>query len=165
MDLAGLRKLSAAVEYLMDQESFSCTVNRLKDELVHSTENFVWATVDLDSIPCEMPAVIESCWIFYLRRDVPSGSHYHPNSIQHMILIAGHGTSNIDGERRPMVPLTSPEHSLADKCLIIDQGVPHEFTPERDDMIVVSFHTCSASELEEIDCETGGARHYARPDA
>lgn len=165
MDQSGLRKLSAAVEYLLTQESFLCTVKRLKDDLAHSTEPFVWATVDLDSIPCEMPAVIRSCWIFCLRRDVPSGSHNHPNSVQHMVLIGGQGMSNIDGKRRPMVPFTSSEHSLAEKCLIIGQDVPHEFMPERDDMIVVSFHTCAERELEEIDCETGGARFYERPDA
>lgn len=165
VDQTDLRKLSAAVEYLLDQESFLCTAERLKGELAHSTGTFVWATVDLDSIPREMPAVIRSCWIFCLRRDVPSGSHYHPNSVQHMVLIGGQGTSNIDGELRPMVPFTSPEHSFEDKCLIIGQRVPHEFIPERDDMIVVSFHTCGESELEEVDCETGGARFYERPDA
>jgi len=165
VDQTGLQKLNSAIDYLLDQESFSRLVERLKGELAHSTETFVWATIDLGSIPCEMPPTIKSCWIFCLRRDVPSGSHYHPNSIQHMVLISGQGTSNIDGEQRPMLPFTSPEHSLADKCLVIGQGVPHEFIPEGDDMIVVSFHTCGASELEEINCETGGTRLYERPDA
>ena len=27
-------------------------------------------------------------------------------------------------------------------------------------MTVVSFHTCAARELEEIECETGSARFY-----
>jgi hypothetical protein len=64
-----------------------------------------------------------------------------------------------------MVPFASKEHSLQDKWYVIPQGEPHEFTPEGEDMTVVSFHTCEAHELEEIACETGGTRIYERPDA
>jgi hypothetical protein len=28
--------------------------------------------------------------------------------------------------------------------------------------VVVSFHTCAATELEEVDCETGDKRVYER---
>lgn len=160
-----LRKLSAAVEYLLDQGSFSDTVEELKADLARTTDTFVWATVDLDSIPREIPAGIRSCWVFHLRKDVPSGSHYHPNSVQHMVVVDGQGTSNIDGARAPMVPFGSAEHPLEQQWLVIDRGVPHEFTPEREDMTVVSFHTCEASELEEVQCETGEARSYEGPDA
>jgi mannose-6-phosphate isomerase-like protein (cupin superfamily) len=165
MDETDLRKLNSAVEFLVEGESFSSAVERLKAELVQSTETFVWATVDLTSIPCELPEGIKSCWIFYLRKDMPSGRHYHPNSVQHMVVVEGQGTSNIGGERRVLVPFRTPGRSLADKWLIIGQGVPHEFIPEREDMTVVSFHTCAASELEEIECKTGGSRLYEGPDA
>ena len=165
IDGTDVQKLSSAVEYLLDQQSFSNTVERLKGELAESAETFVWATVELDSIPRELPAGIRSCWIFHLRKDVPSGAHYHPNSVQHMVLVSGQGTSNVGGIRRAMNPFTSPDHSHADKWLIIGEGIPHEFTPKREDMTVVSFHTCDASELEEIECETGGTRLYEGPDS
>ena len=42
----------------------------------------------------------------------------------------------------------------------IGEGVPHEFFPEGEDMVVVSFHTCAAHELEEVACETGESRLY-----
>ncbi len=165
MNGSELQKLNAAVEFLLAQESFSITVQRLQEELACSNETFVWSTVNLDSIPCERPASIQSCWIFHLRKDVSSGYHYHPNSVQHMIVVSGQGTSNIGGTRRTMVPFASAEHSLTDKWHIIEQAVPHEFMPEREDMTVVSFHTCEAGELEEIACDTGGSRLYEGPDA
>jgi mannose-6-phosphate isomerase-like protein (cupin superfamily) len=165
MKESDLQKLNTAVEYLLSQESFSTIVERLKGELAGSKETFVWSTVELDSIPCELPAYIKSCWIFHLRKDIPSGSHYHPNSVQHMIVVAGRGKSIVDGTCRTMVPFASSEHSLTDKWYVIGQDVPHEFVPEREDMTVVSFHTCDASELEEIACESGGKRLYEGHDA
>ena len=165
MNESDLQRLSVAVEFLLAQESFLSTVERLKDELADSEETFVWSTVDLDSIPCELPVSIKSCWIFHLRKGVPSGCHYHPNSIQHMVMVNGQSTSYIGGTRRTVAPFASSEHTLADKWLIIAQGVPHEFVPEQDDMTVVSFHTCDAGELKEVDCETNGTRLYENPDA
>ena len=82
-----------------------------------------------------------------------------------MVLVGEQGTSNVGGERRPIIHFTSPESSFADKWLIIEKGVPHEFTPEREDMTVISFHTCDKSELEEVESETGGSRLYEGPDA
>lgn len=155
-----LQRLSSTVDYLLNRELFSRSLERLKDELARSEDTFVWTTVDLNAIPHELPAEIKSCWIFHLRRDVPSGSHYHPNSVQHMVLIDGEGTSSVGGQRGRLVPFASPEHSLAQKWLVIEQGVPHEFTPEGGDLTVVSFHTCEESELEEVECETGRSRLY-----
>lgn len=165
MDQNGLRKLSSAVEYLLSQESFSSAVGLLRQELARSTATFVWATVDIDSIPVDLPEGIKSGWIFHLRKDIPSGAHYHPNSVQHMVLVAGQGASNVAGELKPMVAFTSPSASLADKWLIIGEGVAHEFIPRCEDMTVVSFHTCDADELEEVECATGGARRYEGPAA
>ena len=36
----------------------------------------------------------------------------------------------------------------------------HEFFPEDKDMVVISSHTCAATELEEISCNTGANRLY-----
>ncbi len=164
MDAAGLRVLDAAVTHLLEQEWFAATVARLEGELAGSTESFVWATVELQSIPIELPDGIQSGWIFHLRRDVASGAHYHPNSVQHMALVAGEGVAVVGGERFPMVPFDSPA-PREDRWLVIGQGVTHEFVPHARDMTVVSFHTCGAEELEEVECDTGGMRHYEGPGA
>jgi len=59
-----------------------------------------------------------------------------------------------------MASLGSPGYSLPDIWYVIDEGVPHEFFPEEEDMVVVSFHTCEAHELEEVACGTGESRLY-----
>ncbi|NER83671.1 MAG: cupin domain-containing protein [Leptolyngbya sp. SIO1D8] len=160
MNESDLQKLNTAVEYLLGQATFSTTVERLNKELAASKETFVWSTVELDSMPCELPPDIKSCWIFYLRQGVSSGCHYHPNSIQHMIVISGQGTSIVGGERKTMPSFASLSNSPTDKWYVIEQNVPHEFIPEKENMTVISFHTCNESELEEIACQTGGKRLY-----
>jgi hypothetical protein len=160
MDLGDLEKLHAAVECLLRQGSFSRAVERLRVELSGSQEPFVWTTVALDTIRVPLPAPIKSCWIFLLKRDVPSGSHYHPNSVQHMVALNGHGRSNVGGVERAMIPFGSARHSIEEKWHVIGEGVPHEFFPEGEDMTVVSFHTCAAAELEEIASGSGARRIY-----
>jgi hypothetical protein len=160
MDLSDLEKLHAAVGWLLQQESFSRAVERLRLELGRSQEAFVWTTVAMDTIGVALPAPIKSCWIFLLKRDVPSGSHYHPNSIQHMVVLNGHGRSNVGGVERTMIPFGSARHSIEEKWHVIGEGIPHEFFPEDEDMTVVSFHTCAAAELEEIASASGARRIY-----
>ncbi len=160
MDLSDLEKLHAAVEWLLRQESVSRAVERLRVALCGSQEPFVWTTVALDTIRATLPARIKSCWIFLLKRDVPSGSHYHPNSVQHMVALNGHGRSNVGGVERTMIPFGSARHSIEEKWHVIGEGIPHEFFPEGEDMTVVSFHTCAAADLEEIASASGVRRIY-----
>lgn len=162
MNLNDLEKLNAGVEFLINQESFLDTINKLSGEISHSHEPFVWSVIDLNSISSDLPESIRSCWIFVLKQDVASGCHYHPNSIQHMVTIKGQGISKVAGIYKRIVQFGSPNDSLADVWCVIGKGVPHEFFPEEEDMIVVSFHTCEASELEEVSCETGEKRFYER---
>lgn len=157
-----LEKLSIAVEFLINREAFLEAVEQLREDIKRSQGSFVWSVIDLSSIDCELPEGIRSSWIFVLRKDVSSGCHYHPNSIQHMVMIKGQGMSKVAGEYKRIVQFGSSNGSLADEWLVIDRGIPHEFIPERENMVVVSFHTCNASELEEVDCETGEKRVYER---
>ncbi len=160
MNSNDLKRLHTAVESLLRQESFSRAVERLRVELGGSPEPFVWSTVALDTISVTLPATIKSCWIFHLKRDVSSGCHYHPNSVQHMIALNGHGRSKVGGVERRMIPFGSASHSIEEKWYVIGEGIPHEFFPEGEDMTVVSFHTCEAAELEEMACGSGARRIY-----
>jgi hypothetical protein len=160
MNLNDLKKLNTAVEFLINQRSFLDRIEQLSQELNHSPEPFVWSIIDTIALDCKLPESIRSCWIFVLKHDVPSGCHYHPNSIQHMLVIKGEGMSKVAGIHKRMVQFGSSNGSLADTWYVIGKGVPHEFFPEEEDMIVVSFHTCAASELEEVDYETGEKRLY-----
>ncbi|NLG66759.1 MAG: hypothetical protein GX536_03485 [Actinobacteria bacterium] len=164
MGTLDLHALDSAVQYLLSQQSFTAALTRLRVKLASSTATFVWETVDLASLPINLPDEIKSGWIFHLRRDVPSGAHYHPNSVQHMTLVRGGGLAIIGGESRLTTSFNSPR-PLEDRWLVIERGVPHEFIPEGEDMTVVSFHTCGPQELEEIACDTGWMRHYEGPNA
>jgi hypothetical protein len=157
-----LEKLNTAVELLARQKTFLETIERLSKEIDHSLEPFVWSVVDLTSIDAELPEAIRSGWIFVLKKDIWSGCHYHPNSIQHMVLISGEGIAKVAGKTSRMAQFESPNSSLVDKWFVIDKGIPHEFLPENENMVVVSFHTCGATELEEVDCETGSKRVYEK---
>ena len=153
-------QLNAAVEELLTRPSFHQLVDALKDQLPHTSEPFVWSTVDLDSITVPLPETIKSSWIFVLKKDVPSGCHYHPNSIQHMVMIEGAGTSKVGAISRQMRRFDEADTSLDDLWYVIHEGVPHEFFPAGTDVVVVSFHTCAPDELEEISCDSGATRNY-----
>jgi mannose-6-phosphate isomerase-like protein (cupin superfamily) len=95
-----------------------------------------------------------------LKKDVPSGCHYHPNSIQHMVMIEGEGTSKVGAISREMRRFEDSNSSLDEIWYVIPEGVQHEFFPTGRDMVVVSFHTCESNELEEISCDSGATRNY-----
>jgi hypothetical protein len=154
-----LQKLNSAVELLIIQNTFGKMVNELHEAISHSSEPFVWAIIDLNSIQSELPDDIRSCWIFVLKKDIPSGCHYHPNSVQHMVMIKGQGTSTVGGKNKRMLRFGS-EYLLEDVWYVIGKTVSHEFFPEKEDMTVVSFHTSEADQLEEVSCDTGETRLY-----
>jgi len=159
MNTTDLEKLTAAVEFLIDQKSVRETIDHLSQEIDSSPEPFVWSVIDLSSIARPLPERIKSGWIFVLKKNVSSGCHYHPNSIQHMATITGQGRSKVAGEYKRLVRF-GDDASAAYKWVVIDQNVPHEFFPENENMVVVSFHTCEAEELEEVGCDTGQKRLY-----
>src|SRR4026209_2948306 len=137
-----LPELNEAVEELITRPSFRHSVDALKEELQHTAEPLVWSTVELHSIPVQLPATIKSCWIFVLKKDVPSGCHYHPNSIQHMVMIEGQGTSRVGTSSDRMKLFDAQGGALEETWYVIPEGVQHEFFPEEKDVVVVSFHTC-----------------------
>ena len=155
-----LPELNEAVAQLITRPEIHGLVDSLKTLLPQTPEPFVWSTFDLQSITPPLPAKIKSCWIFVLKKDVPSGCHYHPNSIQHMVMIEGEGTSKVGANSREMKLFGQPDFPLDDIWYVIPEGVTHEFFPKGRDMVVVSFHTCASDELEEISCDSGAARNY-----
>ena len=155
-----LQNLNYAVEQIVRQKTFSEIVLGLKEELSHSEEPFVWSVIDLSPGNCALPEKIKSGWVFVLKKNVPSGCHYHPNSVQHMVMIEGQGQSSVAGIRKEMVRFGAPSQPLENIWYVIGESVPHEFFPEETEMVVVSFHTCEARELEEVACGSGVERLY-----
>ena len=158
--MTDLPKLNDAVRELIKRPATHDLIDNLKRQLQNTPEPFVWSTIDLESITAPIPEAIKSCWVFVLKQDVPSGCHYHPNSIQHMVTVEGEGTSRVGGVSRQMRRLDEPDCSLDDIWYVIPAGVPHEFFPTSADVVVVSFHTCESEALEEISCDSGATRIY-----
>lgn len=160
MSRADITELHAVVRHLQRQPWFAQTLERLHEELEQvAAEPFVWSVLAAEQIAVALPPEIHSCWIFLLRDGMPSGRHYHPNSIQHMIALNGHGEAHVGDARREMLSIDA-RGALDDMWFVIERGEPHEFLPRGEHMAVVSFHTCAADELEEIACGSGGSRHY-----
>ena len=156
-----LSQLNEAVAQLIRRPDVHSLIADLKKQLPHTSEPFVWSTIDLQSITAELPDTIKSGWIFVLKKDVPSGCHYHPNSIQNMVMIEGEGTSRVGENSRQMKRFADPDSSLEDIWYVIHEGTPHEFYPTETDMVVLSFHTTASDELEEVSCDSGATRTYA----
>ena len=155
-----LPQLNEAVAQLISRPEINSLVDALKTQLPQTSEPFVWSTIDLQSITTSLPKSIRSGWIFVLKKDVASGCHYHPNSIQHMVMVEGEGTSKIGPDSRRMKLFGAPNSALEDIWYVIPEGMPHEFFPKDQVMVVLSFHTCKSDELEEISCDSGTTRNY-----
>ena len=152
-----LPQLNEAVAQLIATADFPILVDTLKNQLQNTSEPFVWSSIDIKSV---VPGNIKSCWVFVLKKDVPSGCHFHPNSIQHMVTIEGEGTSKVGDVSREMKRFGEAGSALDDVWYVIPEGVPHEFFPRESDVVVVSFHTCEPHELQEISCDSGAMREY-----
>lgn len=155
-----MQNLNDSVEQIVRQKFFSEIVGKLKKDLDYTEEPFVWSVIDPGSINCVLPDRIKSAWVFALKKDVPSGCHYHPNSVQHMVMIEGRGQSRVGNLCKEMVRFGTPGQPIEAVWYVINEGLPHEFFPEETDMVVVSFHTCEARELEEVACGSGLERLY-----
>lgn len=155
-----LPQLHEAVAQLIARPETHSLVDSLKKQLPQTSEPFVWSAIDLQSIRAQLPDSIRSCWIFVLKKDVASGCHYHPNSIQHMVMVEGEGSSKVGPDSREMKLFGDPDSSLDDVWYVIPEGMPHEFFPKGQDVVVLSFHTCTSDELEEISCDSGATRNY-----
>jgi hypothetical protein len=77
-----------------------------------------------------------------------------------MVMIEGQGQSSVGNLRKEMVRFRTPGQPPEIVWYVINEGVPHEFFPEETEMVVVSFHTCEAHELEEVACGSGAGRLY-----
>lgn len=155
-----LRLLNDAVTEVVARPAIQRVIYDLKTQLQHTTEPFVWSTIDVQSLASPLPDDIRSGWIFVLKKDVASGCHYHPNSVQHMVMIEGEGASKVGTISGEMKQFGEQGGALEETWYVIPKGVPHEFFPRGRDVVVVSFHTCESDQLEEIDCDSGATRNY-----
>ena len=155
-----LSKLNSLVKAMLRNLSISGIIEKLKAQLLDGNEPFVWATLPHPLIGEEFPTSIRSAWIFVLRPDYHISSHYHPNSAQYTVVIEGSGWAKI-GSQEVELQAFDP-HNPQPFWYVIGKSVPHEFVTRDSPVAVISFHTCPAGELVEIETKSGSRRLYER---
>lgn len=160
MQEVDLAKLTSLVKKILENRSVLSIIEELKAKLLDSNEPFVWATLPPQLIGEEFPTGIHSAWIFVLRPRYHTSAHYHPNSIQHTAVIEGSGWAKI-GDQEIELQIFDPR-GIQPIWYIIGKSVSHEFVTRESPIVVISFHTCLANELVEVEAESGSRRLYER---
>jgi hypothetical protein len=160
MQETDLSKLTSLVKIMLRNRSILSIIEKLKAQLLDSNEPFVWATLSNQLIGGEFPTGINSAWIFVLRPRYHTSSHYHPNSIQHTAVIEGDGWAKICNQEVELQLFNS--HDIQPIWYVIGKSVSHEFVTRDSPVVVISFHTCSADELIEVETKSGSRRLYER---
>ncbi|HIE05492.1 MAG TPA: cupin domain-containing protein [bacterium (Candidatus Stahlbacteria)] len=150
------KELVTAISNLLATESVKRTIAGLKGKLEKSDEPYVWNVFKTEPLGIKLPKEIKSTWIFVLKKDRHSILHYHPNSTQHTVVIEGRGRIKIGNVCKVLRLFDLTERSI----YVIDKNIPHEFYPEAEDMVVLSYHTCLSNDLMEIRCDSGAKRRY-----
>lgn len=162
MQEADLRKLTALVKEILRNRRVLDIIDDLKAQLLETDEPFVWATLPENLIGKGFPTGIRSAWIFVLRPHYRTSSHSHPNSIQHTAVVEGDGQAKI-GNQQVKLELFNPTDPQP-IWYVIEKGVSHEFVTGKSPVVVISFHTCPADDLVEVEKESGRKRLYERRD-
>ena len=130
----------------------------LEAKILDSTEPFTWKVLSGRLLRESFPKEIQSAWIFALKPNIRTHSHYHPNSVQHTSVIKGSGKIII-GKDEKEVQTFDPQ-GMHPIWHVIAKNVPHAVTTGGRAMVVFSFHTCTPNELLEIETLSGRSRFY-----
>jgi hypothetical protein len=116
-----------------------------------SEAGLAWEPVPLSAYGSEMPAVIQSSWVFILRSRSISGAERHPNSHQRMASYRGAGDFQIhDGQQWRSNHLSSqPGQGLERRWVSIPPNTWHQGVTGKHDWVVVAFHTVPERDLIE----------------
>jgi len=151
--------LNEVVIMLLKDKNINEAMENLSMNVKKSKEPFIWKVINKDTFSNFLPPEIKSIWLFVLKKNAPSIAHYHPNSIQHTVMIKGKGKVKIGEGLRNLKTFDPLDLSNEDIWCVIDKNTHHEFFPE-EEMVVFSFHTCVPHKLIEIKCDTGKERVY-----
>jgi len=126
-----------------------------------SQEPFGWRFIDLGAR--NLPNGIRSGAVFVLPAGTTPPGHHHPNSIQHMRVLAGQavvtlGSTESTAQHDPVRYGVGTERPW----LVIPRGVVHQLEVLPDgELVVLSFHTVPEEDLLEV--SAAGERTYTDP--
>ena len=153
-----LFKLTPLVEKMIGNQSILDIIDSLKARIVECDEPFIGASVPKHRLEERFPSGIKSAWVFVIRPYTRIPLHHHPNSVQHTVVIEGSGKVKID-DRLFEVRRFNPKAPLP-IWYVIGKNSSHQFVTEDSPVVVISFHTCRAKELIEVETESGRSRFY-----
>ena len=139
-------------------------ITRVRADLASKPDVLMsWEPVELEAFGEQLPAAIQSGWIFILRAGVDTGAERHPNSHQRMLTFDGSGDMKIDAtgmanevEAESEIAwhshklISDPKTPLERRWISIPRNIWHRPITAKDaEWVVVSFHTVAAAELIE----------------
>lgn len=157
LDRVNLEQLTFLARKALSNPKILRQINFLKEKILESEESFIWRVLSEQLLEEKLPNGIRSGWIFVLKPNTHTPSHYHPNSVQYTLVIEGSGKIEI-GQKK----MTIPDLQSNEGWYVIPKNVPHAVTVKEKVMVVLSFHTCPSNELLEIETQSGRSRYYAR---
>ena len=155
-----LEHLTSLTKKALRAPHISHTIELLKREIIESEEPFIWRVLSEQLLGEAFPNGIQSGWIFVLKPNTHTPSHYHPNSIQYTAVIEGTGKIKIGREEKELQTF-DPERRQP-MWYVIPKNVPHAVITRDLAMVVFSFHTCPPGKLLEVETSSGRSRFYER---
>jgi len=153
-----LSKLTPLVKKMMQERDILDIIEDLKAQIGECNEPFIGVSIPEHRLRERFPSGIKSAWVFVIRSHTKFPSHHHPNSVQHTVVIEGAGKVKI-GDREVEVKRFNPKDPRP-IWYIIGKNTSHQFVTEDFPIVVISFHTCHARELIEVETESGRSRFY-----
>ena len=167
IDLNEERTLLETLDRLVRSEKIRAAlepiVARVRADLARKKDaRMAWEPVPLE-IFGTLPPSIRSAWVFILRAGADTGAERHPNSHQRMMTFAGTGDMKTDTKGAPNAIESESDIVWQSNLLVDDPGAPLQqrwisipknvwhrpVIPNREDWVVISFHTVAAETLVE----------------
>jgi len=98
-----LEQLTCLARKALSNPKILRQINFLKEKILESEESFIWRVLSEQLLEEKLPNGIRSGWIFVLKPNTHIPSHYHPNSVQHTLVIEGSGKIEI-GQKKKTIP-------------------------------------------------------------
>jgi len=135
-------------------------IELLKKEILESEEPFIWKVLSKQLLRENLPNGIQSGWIFVIKSDTCTPSHYHPNSVQYTVVIEGDGKIKIGNEEKETQTFDAQKNKPT--WYVIPKNVSHAVNTGKRALVVFSFHACPSDKLLEIETLSGRSRLYEK---
>jgi len=155
-----LERLTSLTEKALRNPYILRIMELLKAEILRREEPFIWKVLSEQLLEETFPAGIRSGWMFVLKPNTHTASHYHPNSVQYTLVIEGSGKIRIGEDEKEVQTFDLKRRKQI--WYVIPRNVPHSVTIREHAIVVFSFHTCPPSELLEVETLSGRLRVYEK---